>query len=299
MRHGSLESGIGGFDLAAEWMGWDNVFHCEINPFCRTVLKYYWPNAKSSSDVFGFSGYEWRGKLDVLTCGFPCQPFSLSGKGLGDKDDRFIWPENMRIIRESQPAYVVAENVPGLLSKHPLVFERVCADLEAEGYEVQPFNIPACAAEKDHQRGRIFFLAYNKSFGERRLSIQQRAERKESSNPYGPIEGAATITNASSGRLESAFEIHTGICKKAQSQKGQQTDWGERYGAFDHWVEAAYALCRVDDGVPTGLDTKTVSAAKWRKESIMAFGNSVAWEIPFEIFKAIEVYEAILHKIKA
>ena len=79
MRHGSLESGIGMFDYAAEQMGWDNVFHCEINPLCRTVLKYYWNKAKSYADVFEFDGKQWRGKVDIITAGFPCQPFSVSG----------------------------------------------------------------------------------------------------------------------------------------------------------------------------------------------------------------------------
>jgi DNA (cytosine-5)-methyltransferase 1 len=97
MKHGSLEAGGGGFDVAAEMKGWDNIFHVEINPFCRQILNYYWPYAKSYSDIFLSDGKPFRGQIDVLTCGFPCQPFSTAGKGKGDKDNRFIWPENMRI----------------------------------------------------------------------------------------------------------------------------------------------------------------------------------------------------------
>ncbi len=115
-RHGSLESGLGGFDYAADQIGWENIFHVEINKFCQTILKYYWPNAKSFTDIFEFDGTAWRGKVDIITAGFPCQPFSHAGKRKGSTDDRHIWPENLRIIREAQPKYVVLENVAGLLT---------------------------------------------------------------------------------------------------------------------------------------------------------------------------------------
>lgn len=182
MKHGSLESGVGCFDYAAEMVGWENVFHCEINPFCRTILKYYWSDAKEYDNLFTMDARQWRGIVDIITCGFPCQPFSTAGKGNGDKDDRFIWPENMRIIRECEPPFIVAENVPGLLNKHPLVFERVCSDMENEGYEVLPVNIPACATQKDHQRQRWFFIAYNNSYGQRNFNGLKKNSGKEKEN---------------------------------------------------------------------------------------------------------------------
>ncbi|MCH6574357.1 MAG: DNA cytosine methyltransferase [Bacteroidetes bacterium] len=116
MNHGSLFSGIGGFDLAAQWMGWENKFHCEINPFCRKILKYYWPRARTYEDIKQTNFSIWRGSIDILTGGFPCQPYSQAGKRLGKKDDRHLWPEMLRAIREIKPTWVVGENVYGLLN---------------------------------------------------------------------------------------------------------------------------------------------------------------------------------------
>jgi hypothetical protein len=153
MTHGSLFSGIGGFDLAAEWMGWENKFHCEINPFGQRVLKYYWPNAISYYDIKQTDFTIWRGKLDILTGGFPCQPYSTAGKRKGKEDDRHLWPEMLRAIREIQPRWIVGENVRGLTNWNGgLVFDEVQADLEAEGYEVLPFLLPAAGVGAPHRR---------------------------------------------------------------------------------------------------------------------------------------------------
>ena len=116
MKHGSLFSGIGGFDLAAEWMGWENVFHCEIAEFPRKILNYYWPNAESYEDIKKTDFTKWCGTVDIISGGFPCQPYSAAGKRLGKEDDRHLWPEMLRVIREVQPRFVVGENVAGLLS---------------------------------------------------------------------------------------------------------------------------------------------------------------------------------------
>lgn len=116
MTHASLFSGIGGAELAASWMGWDNVFHCEIQEFPRKVLEYWFPNSISYEDITKTDFSEWRGKIDVLTGGFPCQPFSLAGKRLGAEDDRYLWDEMLRAIRQIQPAWVVGENVNGILT---------------------------------------------------------------------------------------------------------------------------------------------------------------------------------------
>lgn len=161
MNHGSLFSGIGGFDLPAEWMGWENKFHCEINEFCNKILKHYWPDAQSYNDIKTTDFTIWRGKLDILTGGFPCQPYSLAGKRKGKEDDRHLWPEMLRAIREIQPRWVVGENVFGLINwSGGLVFHEVQADLEAEGYEVFPYVLPACAVNAPHRRDRVWFVAY-------------------------------------------------------------------------------------------------------------------------------------------
>lgn len=147
MIHASLFSGIGGFDLAAEWAGWTNAFNCEIDPFCRTILKYHFPNAKQYEDIRTADFTIWKDRIDVLTGGFPCQPFSLAGKRQGTEDDRYLWPAMLDVIRTVRPRWVVGENVYGIVNwSEGLVFEQVCADLEAAGYEVQPYIIPAAVS---------------------------------------------------------------------------------------------------------------------------------------------------------
>jgi len=160
MKHGSLFSGIGGFDLAAEWMGWDNIFHCEWMPFPRKVLSHYWPEAISYHDIATTDFRQHYGQIDILTGGFPCQPYSAAGKRKGKDDDRHLWPHMLRCIREVKPRWVVGENVFGLATWNGgLVFEEVCVDLEAEGYSVQPFVLPAAAVNAPHRRDRVWFVA--------------------------------------------------------------------------------------------------------------------------------------------
>jgi DNA (cytosine-5)-methyltransferase 1 len=160
MRHASLFSGIGGFDLAAEWMGWENVFHCEWMEFPRKVLDYYWPGADSYTDICKTDFKKYANTIDILTGGFPCQPFSMAGKRKGTEDERYLWGEMLRAVQEIKPTYVIAENVLGIKSiDGGMVFEQVCLDLEAAGYTVQPFIIPAAAKNAPHRRNRIWFIA--------------------------------------------------------------------------------------------------------------------------------------------
>lgn len=192
MNHASLFSGIGGAEVAAEWMGWENLFHCEINPFGRKVLEYWYPNSISYEDITKTDFTEWRGRIDVLTAGFPCQPFSVAGQRKGADDDRYLWPQVVRAIHEIKPAWVVGENVAGILTmvqpgeevemgseaslfgeadrkrvllRQEYVIETVCRDLEREGYEVQPFVIPACAIGAPHRRDRVWIVAHRADAG--------------------------------------------------------------------------------------------------------------------------------------
>lgn len=161
MTHASLFSGIGGFDLAAEWVGWTNAFNCEIDPFCRRVLKYHFSDAEQYEDIRTADFTIWRDRIDVLSGGFPCQPFSLAGKRKGTEDDRYLWPEMLRVIRTVRPRWVVGENVFGIVNwSGGMVFDKVCSDLEAAGYEVQPYIIPACGVGAPHRRDRCWFVAY-------------------------------------------------------------------------------------------------------------------------------------------
>ena len=189
LKHASLFSGIGGPEVAAAMLGWDNVFHCEINPFGRTVLEYWFPNSKSYDDITKTDFREWRGQVDVLTGGFPCQPFSYAGKRGGADDNRYLWPQMLRVIDEVRPAWVVGENVAGITTMvegglladmgcDPVMFgegdglhryqlrerftiERICSDLEGLGYAVQPMLIPAAAVGAPHRRDRVFILAHD------------------------------------------------------------------------------------------------------------------------------------------
>jgi len=180
MRHGSLFSGIGGFDLASEWMGWENVFHCEWNAFGQKVLNYYWPNSITYNDITKTDFTIHRGGIDIITGGFPCQPYSSAGKRLGKEDERHLWPEMLRAIREIQPTWVVGENVRGLTNWNGgLVFDEVQSELEAQGYEVTPFLLPACAVNAPHRRDRIWFIAYSKSCADSRNSRRISNETKE------------------------------------------------------------------------------------------------------------------------
>jgi DNA (cytosine-5)-methyltransferase 1 len=160
LKHASLFTGIGGFDLAASWMGWENVFQCEIEPFCQKILKYFYPQSELFTDIKTSNFEKYHGTIDIITGGFPCQPFSVAGKRRGTDDDRYLWAEMLRAIREVQPRWIVAENVCGLLTMQSgMVFERVCADLENAGYEVQPFVVPACAVGAPHRRDRVWIVA--------------------------------------------------------------------------------------------------------------------------------------------
>lgn len=114
MTHASLFSGIGGPEVAAAMLGWENVFHCEINPFGRKVLEYWFPQSDSYEDITKTDFTKYRGAVDVLTGGFPCQPFSYAGKRGGESDERYLWPEMLRVIDEVRPAWVVGENVAGI-----------------------------------------------------------------------------------------------------------------------------------------------------------------------------------------
>jgi DNA (cytosine-5)-methyltransferase 1 len=163
MNHIGLFEGIGGFSLAARWMGWETIAWCEWNEFGQKVLKHHFPKAQPHGDITKTDFTIYRGQCDIVTGGFPCQPYSLAGKRKGKADDRHLWPEMCRAIREIQPTWVVGENVFGLINwDGGLVFNEVQADLEAEGYEVFPYVLPAVSVNAPHRRDRIWFVAYSK-----------------------------------------------------------------------------------------------------------------------------------------
>ena len=194
MTHASLFSGIGGFDLAAEWMGWTNLFNCECEEFPRQVLKHHFPNAIQHGDIKELDATAYAGRVDILTGGFPCQPYSVSGLQRGNEDERHLWPEMLRIIRECTPRYVVGENVLGLVGWNGgLVFEEVCASLEAERYAVQPYVLPACAVNAPHRRDRIWFVAYATGGGTRQDNRQGEPRQPNQKSPFANWQDFPTV----------------------------------------------------------------------------------------------------------
>lgn len=282
MTHGSLFSGIGGFDLAASWMGWKNAFHCEIDEFCSRVLKYHFPDSEHYGDIKTTDFTKWRGKVDVLSGGFPCQPFSVAGRRRGAEDDRYLWPEMLRAIREIQPTWVVGENVAGILTmvqpgeetpvagessifgegyeetevRQRYVVETVCSDLEREGYSVQPFVIPACSVGAPHRRDRVWFVARLAANTQGTGSERECSRRQREEGPYGR-------------NIEDDCELPA-----------------LRWAGFPTTQPVIRAG---DDGISSRLDG--ITFPRWRAESIKAYGNAVVPQVVYEIFRAIEAAE--------
>ena len=188
-----LFSGLGGFSLGLERTGkYKTVAFCEMDKYCKLVLQKHWKGAKIYNDVkeitkarFEADGIEFP---EVITGGFPCQPFSVAGKRQGTSDDRHLWPEMFRIIKEFKPRWVIGENVKGLINlENGMVFETVCTDLEGEGYEVRAFNIPAAGVGAPHRRERIWIVANSRRTLRQGSSIREKNEdetRKEDADQH-------------------------------------------------------------------------------------------------------------------
>ena len=159
--HLDLFSGIGGFALAAKWNGYRTVGFCDNEPYAQAVLKKHWPNVPCHKDIREVRGELYTG-VTLLTGGFPCQPFSVAGKQRGKDDNRYLWPEMLRVIQEARPTWIIGENVAGIVN---LALDQVCADLEGQGYEVEPIIIPACAVDAPHRRDRVWIVGHSKLDG--------------------------------------------------------------------------------------------------------------------------------------
>jgi DNA (cytosine-5)-methyltransferase 1 len=217
LKHGSLFSGIGGFDIAATWVGWQNIFSCEKNPFCKFLLEYYWPNIYHYDDIFKFKATKFRGCVDIITGGFPCQPFSQAGKRKGKADDRYLFPEACRIIKEARPKWIVLENVAGLFSilepdslsemeikavelfcqddnqqtnstivkLQRRVIASIISEIGSAGYVLPQLKdgtpvvlcIPAAATDAPHQRDRVWFVAHANSYGDQQYRNDNQTNR--------------------------------------------------------------------------------------------------------------------------
>ncbi len=278
--------GIGGFDLAAEWMGWENVLHCEINPFCQKVLKYHFPNAISYADIKTTDFRIHRGQIDIVSGGFPCQPYSVAGKQKGKADDRHLWPQMLRAIGEIQPSWIVGENVPGLINwSKGMVFHEVQTDLESAGFEVfPPLILPACSVNASHRRNRIWFVAHadnSKYLGNTREN--ERTSQSEGLQEWNEMElidepnSLRDVTNTNSIRQQRREQRMQETYSQRYDTEGSTTKQ-LRYSKFRDSLSAP-RIFRGNDGLPNGVDR------------VKALGNAVVPQVVYQIFKTIQQYE--------
>lgn len=282
-------SGIRGFDLAAEKAGWKNVASVEIDESLNRRFKKIYPHAIQHTDIRTTDFTPYRGIVDVVSGGFPCQPYSSAGQRKGTEDERHLWPEMLRGVREIQPQWVVGENVRGIVSwSKGLVFEQMCADLENEGYEVQPFVLPAASINAPHERYRCWFVAH--CVGERHTGNGQPVKQPgeiESTGLQSESAGffESTFTNTSSGgrlrngrqkRIDGKEKTRKGVfgqperLGKKQPIANANSERYEQFGAsdlaarselysgrtfdcWDNWTTEP-PVCGVDDGLPVGMD---------------------------------------------
>ena len=266
MRHGSLFSGIGGFDLAAQWMGWENVFQVEWDGYCQKVLAKNFPNVKRYGDIKEFDGTKYRGLIDIITGGFPCQPYSMAGKRKGKEDERHLWPEMLRVIGEIQPGWVLGENVPGIINwSRGMVFHEVQTDMEAKGYEIFPVILPAISVNAPHKRERIWFIAYSEGFSRRNGIRNDKYKTQKISQKR--FNESISIANSKKQRLEGTDT------KGDISTRG----WIMQHPGFDGFPTQS-PICGRNDGISNRVDR------------IKGLGNAIVPQVAYQIFKAIEQY---------
>ena len=272
LTQGSLFTGFGMFDYAAEKAGLKNIWQVEINEFCQKLLKVRYPNAKRFKDIKEIKG-EQLGYVDVISGGFPCQPFSQAEKRKGKEDDRYLWEEMLRIIRELKPKYVIGENVANIIN---MGLENMLSDLEDAGYGVETFLIPACAVRAIPRRSRIWIVAYSESGND---GAYNRKQGKGQKSKFRSSSFESSIANSQNKRLEG--------CKQTNRIEGQESNdeqldgfYRERTsqnaegGYSQSWIEVATELCRMD-ATPSG----GILESKYRKQRLVGLGIGFQWEI--------------------
>jgi DNA (cytosine-5)-methyltransferase 1 len=269
MTHLSLFTGIGGIDIAAEWAGFESVGQVEFADYPTKILEKHWPNIPRWRDIRTLtkeSFYERTGlrTVDVVSGGFPCQPFSVAGKQEGERDDRYLWPEMLRIVRELTPSWVIGENVPGIIN---IAGRTVCENLERAGYAVTIFNFEAAAVGAPHRRSRVFFVAntYCEGLQTRGCERQKRGEIPCGHNNVSYTDNRRRIMWWD-GQLQPTEKT-----KRGWSYYGDRT---QEYVTREWWTVEP-ELGRVANGIPDRVDR------------LKGLGNSVVPQQIYPIFKAI------------
>lgn len=248
VRHLDLFSGIGGFALAAKMVGGiETVGFCEIDPWARKVLQKNFPNVPTHHDIKTLKGDEY-GTIDLITGGFPCQPFSVAGPQRAQKDDRHLWPEMLRVVTNARPTWVLCENVAGLIK---LGLDQVEADLEAEGYTVRTLVVPACAVGANHRRERVWILANTAGDGCNESSLCS-------------CYGQANEWGEKGQEEDSDHERCCGVWPELDGRSDTTRAWGTEPPAL-----------RVDDGLPSRMDRNR------------GLGNAIVPQVAAEILRAM------------
>lgn len=277
LTHLDLFSGIGGFALAAKWNGYRTVAFCDNEPYAQAVLKKHWPNVPCHKDIREIRGDLYAG-VTLLTGGFPCQPFSVAGKQRGKNDDRYLWPEMLRVIREARPAWIIGENVAGIVN---MALDQVHTDLEAEGYEVESLIIPACGVDAPHRRDRVWIMAHSK--GRERGGIQNKGGQK------GPqdCDQLSGITGGLSGKLRKENVADA----QGVGVQGHGAGWVEE--SQTHGCEGL-SLCQSErseqaEWLPEPAMDRVVNGLPNRVDRIKGLGNAIVPQVAAEIIRNINL----------
>ena len=288
LTHLSLFSAIGGLDLAAEWAGFVTVGQCEFADYPTKVLKKHWPDVPKWRDIRTLnkeSFYEKTGlrTVDVISGGFPCQPFSVAGKRRGKDDDRYLWPEMLRVVSEIRPAWVIGENVAGIVN---MALDTAIADLEAQGYAVQTLVFPACAVGAPHRRDRCAIVACAEHDGLSPADItgslgktncgQQETSRKIHLPGYTcmprEIQNYGSNPDDRSGTLRRQRKLPA--TTKIGAIQNNHRERAEKYVAGKWWAVEP-SVGRVADGVPHRVDR------------LKCLGNAVVPQQFYPVFQCI------------
>lgn len=274
--HLSLFSGIGGLDLAAEWAGFETAGQCEMADYPTKVLEKHWPDVPRWRDIRTLTKESFHERtglhtVDIISGGFPCQPFSVVGKQKGKGDDRYLWPEMLRIITEFAPRWVVCENVPGILR---IAASDIIQDLERQGYHVVLFDFEAAAVGAPHRRERIAFVAnLHKPGLQRRKQYKSFVFSARTSMAAGKCSPLVCNTNRFRSQRIVRWNAHQIPAERCT--RSTQPRLGGMADGFSNWVDEPLNVPR------------TIAGTKNRANRIKAIGNAVVPQQFFPIFKAI------------